>query len=69
MWPQQLYKSMMDIQPDSTMEFPDVILIVLFHNDFSLSSEQPQERVLTPTLWQPTFGCIAIFQILLLYKT
>ena len=47
MWPQQLYKSMMDIQPDSTVEFPDVILIVLFHNDFSLSSEQPEERVLT----------------------
>ena len=35
--------------------------VVLYHNDFSPSNEQ-HERVLAYTLWQPTYGYIAIFQ-------
>ena len=32
--------------------------IVLFHNDFSPSSEQSEQRVLAQTSWQPTSGCL-----------
>ena len=43
-----------------------ISVIVLFHNDFSTSGEQPEHRILAHKLYQPTAGCKAI---LLLYKT
>ena len=36
-------------------------LIVVFHNNYFPSSEQPEQRVLAHMLWQPTSICIAIF--------
>ena len=35
--------------------------IVLFHNDFSPSGEQPEQRILAHKLQQPTAGYVAIF--------
>ena len=36
-------------------------IIVLFHNDFPPSGEQPEHCRLAHYFWQPTAGCIAIF--------
>ena len=37
------------------------IAVVLFFNDFYASGEQPEQRVLAHTLWQPTSDSILIF--------
>ena len=36
-------------------------IIVLFHNDFPPSGEQPEHCILVHEFWQPTAGCMAIF--------
>ena len=43
-------------------------IIVLFHNNFSPSGEEPEHRKFAHELWQPTAVCIAIFHKYCCYK-
>ena len=43
------------------------IPVVLFHNYFSPTGEQPEQRILAEKSEQPTVGCFAIFQKYLCY--
>ena len=49
--------NLINIKPDDGLS---TSTIILFHNEFSPSSEQLEKRVSAHTLWQPTFVCIAI---------
>ena len=47
----------------SLVNFADThFTIVLFHNDFSLSDEQPEQHMLAEKSWQPNASYIAIFR-------